>query len=51
MEALVRWRHAERGLLSPEEFIRVAEETDLVVDLGRWGVGEACGQVGRWQGL
>ncbi len=36
VEALVRWRHPERGLLLPEDFVRVAEETGLVVPLGRW---------------
>ena len=49
VEALVRWRHPERGLLSPEEFVPLAEELDLVVPLGRWVIGEACAQLARWQ--
>jgi diguanylate cyclase (GGDEF)-like protein/PAS domain S-box-containing protein len=47
-EALARWDHPERGPVPPVEFITVAEESDLVVDLGRWAVDEACRQLAAW---
>ena len=48
-EALLRWRHPTRGLVPPEEFLSVLEETRLINPVGRWLLEEACRQAGRWQ--
>ena len=48
VEALVRWDHPERGVLSPDTFVPVAEETGLIVPLGDWVLTEACEQLASW---
>jgi len=48
-EALLRWQHPTRGMLGPEEFIFVAEETGLIRELGWWSLREACQQMSKWR--
>jgi diguanylate cyclase (GGDEF)-like protein len=50
VEALVRWRHPTRGVVQPNEFIPLLEETGLIVDVGRWVLNEACRQAAQWHG-
>jgi diguanylate cyclase (GGDEF)-like protein len=51
MEGVLRWRHPERGLLSPGAFVPVAEESRLIIPIGRWVIEEACRTAAWWQSL
>ena len=50
VEALLRWRHPTRGMVSPADFIPLAEETKLIVPLGEWVLNQACAEIASWPG-
>ena len=49
VEALLRWSHPERGMVPPSEFIPVAEQAGIIIEIGAWVLAEACGQLQRWR--
>ena len=48
MEALIRWRHPKRGIVEPDDFVPLLEETGLILDVGKWVLREACHQAAEW---
>lgn len=51
MEALIRWQHPVRGLISPCEFIALAEETHMIKQIGQWMIENACAELSRWRAM
>ncbi len=49
MEALIRWNHPTKGMLFPNDFLTIAEETDIISQLGEWTINEVCHQIKKWQ--
>jgi EAL domain-containing protein (putative c-di-GMP-specific phosphodiesterase class I) len=49
LEALIRWNDPERGIISPEEFVPLLEETNMIIPVGKWVIQEACRQTKAWQ--
>jgi diguanylate cyclase (GGDEF)-like protein/PAS domain S-box-containing protein len=51
VEALLRWQHPQRGVIPPNDFVPLLEDSGLIVDVGRWVLDTACAQAGRWHAL
>ncbi|PLY13844.1 MAG: two-component system response regulator [Sedimenticola sp.] len=49
VESLIRWQHPQEGLIYPDDFIPLAEETGLITDLGEWVINASCAELGRWR--